>query len=105
MFVANHACRAEHRDARRYGRGRPLVSIAPPAFGGVPRRTSFFPRLRYARHALPVTESLCRSSTNVSTRVSSTASSAAAMARQSVNRSKRTHPPKQQPTDYAAMPD
>ena len=28
------------------GRGRPLVSIAPPASGGVPRRTLFFPRVR-----------------------------------------------------------
>jgi hypothetical protein len=88
-----------------YGRGRPLVSIAPPAFGGVPRRTPLVPRLRYARHALPVTESLCLSSTNVSTRVSKSAMSAAAIARHNVNTRRRTQPPKQQPTDYAAMPD
>jgi hypothetical protein len=86
-------------DTLIYGRGRPLVSIAPPASGGVPRRTTFFPpRLRYARHALPVTESPWRSSTNVSTRVSSTASNAAAIARHNVNARRRTQPPKQQPT-------
>ena len=40
---------ASERGPRRtliYGRGRPLVSIAPPASGGVPRCTVFFPRLR-----------------------------------------------------------
>ena len=49
VVVEDDARGAQHqaaKDPEIYGRGRPLVSMAPPASGGVPRRTAFFPRLR-----------------------------------------------------------